>query len=292
MSSRMSVRHALPRSLASLLLLVTSVVIAPVGAAGATAACGPLTEFRPSDFSKSTQIDSRWFPLVPGMQFTLEGRTDRGGGVLPHRVVFTVTDLTKVIDGVRTRVIWDRDISDGELVEAELAFFAQDDHANVWTVGEYPEEYENGRFLGAPSTWISGQAGAEAGVLVPGNPQLGTSWFLQGRAPAIGFLDCGKVYKTGQSTCVPVRCYDNVLVIDEKSPLDPGSGSQRKYYAPGVGNVQIGAVGDKEGETLVLVQIRQLSKQGLADASRHALQLESRAYRVSDVYAQTAPAVR
>jgi hypothetical protein len=292
MFSRKRVRHSLPRALASLLLLLTSVLTAPVGAAGATAACRPLTGFSATDFSDPTEIDSRWFPLVPGMQFTLEGGTDRGGGVLSHRVVFTVTDLTKVIDGVPTRVIWDRDFSEGQLVEAELAFFAQDDHANVWTLGEYPEEYENGRFLGAPNTWITGQAGAKAGVLVPGRPHLGSSWFLQGRAPEIDFLDCGKVYKTGRSACVPVACYDNVLVIEEKSPLDPGSGSQRKYYAPGVGNIQIGAVGDKEAETLVLVQIRRLSRHGLADARRHALRLESRAYRVSDVYAQTPRAVR
>lgn len=292
MFGRKSVRHSVLRALASLLLLLTSMVTAPVGAAGATAACTPLAGFRAADFSDSTEIDSRWFPLVPGMQFTLEGQAAQGGALRSHRVVLTVTDLTKVIDGVATRVIWDRDFSDGQLVEAELAFFAQDGDANVWSLGEYPEEYENGKFLGAESTWITGQAGAKAGVLVPGKPRLGTDWFLQGRAPEIDFLDCGKVYKTGRSTCVPVACYDNVLVINEKSPLEPGSGSQRKYYAPGVGNVQIGAVGDKDGETLVLVQMRRLSQQGLADASRHALKLESRAYRVSDVYARTPPAAR
>lgn len=292
MDNRPRIRRVLPRVLASLLVLLASLVIAPVGVTGSTAACTPLTAFKASRFSDPTRINNRWSPFAPGMQYTLEGRADRGGGVLPHRVVLTVTDLTKVIDGVTTRVIWDRDFSSGELVEAELAFFAQDKDANVWGLGEYPEEYEDGAFLGAPNTWISGLDGAQGGVLVPGRAVLGSSWFLQGQAPDIDFLDCGKVSKTGQSVCVPVGCYDNVLVVDEKSPLEPGSGTQRKYYAPGVGNVQIDAVGDKEGETLVLVQVRQLTSSGLADARQSVQTLERRAYQISDVYARTLPATR
>ena len=41
-------------------------------------------------------------------------------------------------------VVWERDYTEGEEVEAELAFFAQDNYGNVWHMGEYPEEYENG----------------------------------------------------------------------------------------------------------------------------------------------------
>jgi len=48
----------------------------------------------------------------------------RGSGRRPHQVVFTVTDLVRVINGVRTVVDWDRDINEGELEEAELAFQA------------------------------------------------------------------------------------------------------------------------------------------------------------------------
>ena len=61
---------------------------------------------------------------------------------VPHRFVMNVTDLTKVIGGVRSVVTWDLDYTDGELVEAELAFFAQDKEGNVWRMGEYPEEYD------------------------------------------------------------------------------------------------------------------------------------------------------
>src|SRR3954452_9343042 len=52
------------------------------------------------NFSAPTRVDNRWHPLVPGTQFVFEGRANRGHGARPHRVIFTVTGLTKTIDGV------------------------------------------------------------------------------------------------------------------------------------------------------------------------------------------------
>src|SRR5207244_4918783 len=130
-------------------------------------------------FPYPTRTDARYFPLRPGTQFVYDGTVTDAQGSHKHRVIFTVTDLVKVVGGVKTRVIWDQDINDGVLTEAELAFFAQDRHANVWTMGEYPEEYEGGTFTGAPSTWISGQARAQAGILVPGGPTVGTPQFVR-----------------------------------------------------------------------------------------------------------------
>jgi hypothetical protein len=250
--------------------------------------CAPAVPFDAGNFSHSTRIDNRWYPLAPGTRYVLEGRADRGGGVLPHRVEFIVTDLVKNVNGADAIVLWDRDFSDGELVEAELAFHAQDNQGNVWNLGEYPEEYEGGLFTGAPNVWISGRAGAEAGIVVTANPRTGDK-FLQGYVPDINFLDCAKVAKVGESVCVPVDCYTNVLVIAERSPLEPGSGTQLKYYAPGVGNVQVGAVGDKEKETLVLIERTQLDAAGLRQAHSEALRLEKHAYQVSSAYQQTSP---
>ncbi len=249
----------------------------------------PFAPFDLTRFHSSTRIDNRWLPLTPGTQFVLDGVANRGGGLLPHRVIFTVTDVTKEIAGVRTVVVWDQDITEGVLVESELAFFAQDDAGNVWSMGEYPEEYTDGVFTGAPSTWIPGVAGALAGTMMPADPKPGSGYYLQGYSPDIAFLDEGKVFQAGQSTCVPAGCFDQVLITDEKSPLDP-SGHQRKYYAPGVGNVQIGAVGDPEGETLMLTASRKLTARELREARRAVMKLEARAYQVSEVYPQTVPA--
>ncbi|MEU5260937.1 hypothetical protein [Amycolatopsis sp. NPDC021455] len=253
--------------------------------------CGPvhIPALDPHVFSQPTKITSQWMPLVPGTRMVLEGRANRGGGVLPHRITFTVTDLTKVIDGVPNLVTWDVDTDKNTVSEAELAFFAQDDGGNVWNFGEYPEEYQGGKFTGAPSTWIAGLSRAEAGIQVPAKVQIGTPEVLQGSSPDVDFLDCAKDVKATDRTCVPVGCYDQVRVVDERSPLAPDSGVQRKSYAPGIGNVRVEAVGDPEGETLVLVERTTLSPADLAKARAETRKLDEHGRATHPVYKDSAP---
>jgi hypothetical protein len=253
--------------------------------------CNTVAHFDPANFPSPPKIDNQWSPLTPGMQFTLAGEADRGGGLLPHRVVSTVTDLTKMINGVRTVVILEKDVNEGALQEAELRFEAQDNAGNIWNLGEYPEEYEDGKFSAAPDVWLAGLAKAEAGNSMPGDPRLGTPEYLQGWSPDIEFLDCAKVSKMQQRTCVPVGCYENVMIIDERSPLDPDSGHQLKYHAAGVGNVRVGFVDDPEGEVLVLAKVAQLSPEELIKVRQDALKLEEHAYKISEPYRQTPPLV-
>jgi hypothetical protein len=204
-------------------------------------------------------------------------------------VSFTTTDITKVINGVNTLVVWDVDINEGELAETELAFFAQDTNGNVWNLGEYPEEYDGGDFVGAPSTWISGLDGAEGGIHMVAQPSVGQTW-LQGWVPSIEFLDCARVYTIRHRVCVPFNCYSPYLRTNERSPLDPAGGIQTKYHAKGVGIVQVGAVDDPEGETLVLTDVAQLGPQAMMDARVAAMALDERGYFTSNVYARTARA--
>jgi hypothetical protein len=250
-------------------------------------------DFDRRNFSDSTRIDNRWHPLIPGTQFVYEGESDRGQGRRPHQVIFTVTDLTKVIDGVRTVVLWDRDINDGRLLEEELAFMAQDDDGNVWNLGEYPEEREDGRVTGAPDTWIAGLEGARGGIMMRGEPRVGTSSYLQGWAPEIEFSDRARVHQAGLRDCVPLRCFTNVLVTDETNPLEPGDGHQRKFYAAGIGNIRAAPVGGKEKEILVLVRVVRLTPAQMDAVRRRALTLDRRGQRVSrTVYGRTPPAER
>ena len=251
--------------------------------------CKTAAQFDPANFPNPPKIDNQWNPLAPGMQFVFSGEADRGEGLLPHRVETTVTDLTKMINGVRAVVLLEKDVNEGDLEEAELRFEGQDNAGNIWNLGEYPEEYEDGKFDGAPDTWISGLEKAEAGNLMLADPQLGTPEYLQGWSPDIDFLDCAKVSKMEQKTCVPVGCYENVMIIDERSPLEPESGHQLKYYAPGVGTVRVGFIDDPEGEKLVLVEASRLSPEDLAKVRQEALKLEKNAPKRSKLYGQTQP---
>jgi hypothetical protein len=253
--------------------------------------CDRLAQFDPAQFGSSTVIDNEYLPLTPGTQLVLEGRENGTDVPLPHTVTFTVTDLVKVIEGVPTRVMLNVDENEGEVVEAELAFFAQDDDGNVWNLGEYPEEYEEESFLGAPNTWIAGLADAEPGIHVPDFRDVGLT-YLQGYAPEIDLLDCAEIVAEHVQECdipaAPGDCFANVLVTHEQSPLDPEGGIETKYYAPGVGVAKAGSPDDPEGETLVLVEPRaQLDQEAMAAVREEALNLDRRGYRVSEVYCQT-----
>jgi hypothetical protein len=248
-------------------------------------------DFNRKNFARSTTIDNAWLPLKPGTQFVFEGSTNEDGKRVPHRIVFTVTDLTKVIEGVRTVVAWIVDYGDGQLVEKEISFFAQDNDGTVWYLGEYPEEYKDGKFVEAPA-WIHGLEGAKAGIAMQAKLRPGTPSYSQGWAPAVDWTDRGQVDQMGQTTSVPMGHYQDVLVIAETSQSEPDA-HQLKYYARGVGNVRVGwrGAGEKTKETLELVKVVQLDPKALTEARAEALKLEKRAYKISKkVYAHTPPA--
>ncbi len=273
---------------------VVLIMIAAYASRAATGATGNGTRlqaiaaevFDPANFDHSATVDNKWMPLTPGTQFVFTGASNDG----KKRLVFTVTDLVKVVGGVRNVVIWDRDYTDGELVEAELAFFAQDNDGNVWHTGEYPEDYEGGKVVEVPA-WLAGVKGSKAGIEMRTQPSLGTPVYAQGYAPPpVNWNDHAQVFKTGQKTCVPVRCYQNVLITREFNPGEPGS--QLKYFARRVGNIRVGWLGkDPDKEVLVLVDLVHLGPAALAKARAEALKLDRHGYKTKpNVYGRTPPA--
>jgi hypothetical protein len=245
-----------------------------------------------SSFSDPTTVDNPWLPLRPGTSFIYVGTArDEAGRAVEHRVVFYVTDKTKVIDGLATRVLWDRDFYAGVLKEDELTFWAQDDVGTVWNFGEYPEEVSHGRVTGAPDTWIAGIRGARAGISMPAHPQIGTPAYPQGFAPAIEFADEARAEKKGVRDCVPAGCFENMLVNEEWAPAERGS-HQLKYYAPQVGLVRVGYKGRvTDAERLVLVRVVRLGPRARAAIAAQVLRADRRAQRVSPaVYGRTEPA--
>ena len=289
------------------LRLAFALVLLPVMGVGVAGATSPITipacstnqskfYFDPGWFTRPTQINNQFLPLKPGTQLVLSGTANTGGVPNGHKVVFTITDLTKVINGVKTVVVWDRDFeqgttgAQGQLMEAELSFWAQDREGNVWNLGEYPEEYDaTGAFTGAPSTWIAGLQGAVPGIHMRGAPHMSPP-YLQGLSKPIKFMDCAQLLATGQTVTVPVATYNNVLVTDETSPLADPNAHQQKYHAPGVGIVQIGATNDPEGETLSLTALTRLTASQLAAADEAVFKLDQHGHQpgVNSQYAKSA----
>ena len=170
------------------------------------------------------------------------------------------------------------DINAGKLLEGELAFQAQDDDGNVWNFGEYPEQYdEQGKFEGAPDTWIAGLARARAGILMRGDPQDQDTQLSPGTGAEDRLPGPGRVYKKGLSNCVPLGCYEDVLVTDETNPSEPADGHQLKYYAKDVGHIRAEPQRRKGKEVLVLIAVRRLDAASPGEGSQRGLELDRRA---------------
>lgn len=264
--------------------------------ASATTEAAPapaLEDFAAARFEAPTAITNPWMPMKPGMRWVYEGVTvEDDGTAVPHRFESIVTDLVKEIGGVRSVVVWDLDYSDNELVEAELAFFAQDTQGNVWRMGEYPEEYDGKKMVANPA-WLHGLQEAQAGIMMQATPAPGTRSYSQGWGPAVNWTDRATVDSVTTKACVKAGCYDDCIVIAETSQAEAAvDAHQLKHYARNVGNVYVGwrGAGEKTKETLELVKFEQLDAKALAAARTKALKLEASAYKNSpDLYGKTPP---
>lgn len=262
----------------------------PSSAVPSSAATATPSATTPSAPASSTPAASpapagnRYFPLTPGFQSVRLGAVNKGSRRLEHRLVFTVTDVTKRIDGVVAVAGIDQDFDGGELAEQSLEFFTLD-HGDVRYLGSYTETYEGGQFVNSTDAWLSGVRGGRSGVLVPGSPRPGSGSFSEAFVPGEGEAT-GKVVKTGQKQCVPFRCFTDVLVVEE-------DGSELKYYAPGVGGIKTQPLSGDPQETEELVNVTTLSPSGLAQLSDEVIRLDRHARDVSrDVYGSSEPAKR
>ena len=244
-------------------------------------------DFDPTRFSDGANIDNAWMPLQPGRRWIIEGVTIEEDERIPHRSSLTVTSLSKVIAGVDTAVVWAEDISDGVVVEKEIAFYAQDDDGTVWYLGEHTEEFEDGEFVLA-QTWIHGSEDARAGVKMLADPMTHTQALFQGWAPAVEWSDYSRLDEAQPEDCVIGGCYKDVVRFVESSLGEEGI-FQLKSYARGVGEIRVGWRGDSDSrDELELKSAATLSSSALARYDELARDLEAHAYQISpQVYGQT-----
>jgi hypothetical protein len=243
-------------------------------------------KFDPKNFGEPTGDANTWLPLVPGYQSSRDGTLFRGSRELHHRRRITVTDATKVVNGVRTVLVLDQDIDAGQIAEQALDYYAQDTHGNVWYLGSYTETYEGGQFVNATDGWLAGVNGATAGVAMMANPKVGMPSYVQARIPGSEVLTA-EVAKLGERKCVPFQCFSDVLAILE-------AGNEFKYYAAGVGHIATEpnySGGEQEKEALV--NVIQLTSKGLAEASAQAIKLDEHARIIArEIFGGSAPAKR
>jgi hypothetical protein len=199
----------------------------------------------PSDFV--TAIDNKYFPLQPGTTFLYRG-TQEGQA---REVSVFVTQRTKMILGIRARVVLDQVLVDGQPEEKTFDWYAQDKDGNVWYLGEDSSDFVNGKWVPSDGSWEAGVDGAKAGIVMEANPSVGDVYRQEYYADHAE--DMAKVLSTDESVTVPYGTFDNALMTSEWTPLEHGV-VEHKYYVSGVGNVRtIMVKGGSEEEQLVSI---------------------------------------
>jgi hypothetical protein len=173
-----------------------------------------------------------YFILEPGYQLTLEGGATR--------LVITVLAETKVVDGVETRVVEERESEKGQLIEVSRNYFAISTRTNgVFYFGEDVDMYKSGKVVSHEGAWLAGANGARFGLAMPGQPLLKARYY-QEIAPGVA-MDRAEVVGLNETVRAPAGVFTSCLKTDETTPLEPFV-KESKYYARGVGLVQDGDV--------------------------------------------------
>lgn len=231
--------------------------------------------FAPGDFGLPGRGSNRFLPLKPGLQWVRVGGTEVGHRRVPHRVVATVTGVTRLIDGVRAVAVLDQDIDAGQLAQYSIDYLAEDRSGAVWSMGSYTEDYEGGKFVSVNDAWLAGVGGGQPGKLMLADPRLGSPFYSIARPPGAD-PDVAQVVKAGEHVCVTLRCFDGVLVIREGKASAPDN--EFKYYAPGVGQIlNTPRSASRHHDVEQLVNVTRLSPGGLAEINALTLRLDRHA---------------
>jgi hypothetical protein len=171
-------------------------------------------------------IDNPYWPLTPGTSYEF-----KGGG---EQIKVVVTSERRTVMGVSTIVVSDKVFADGKLAEDTSDWYAQDRAGNVWYFGEATLSFEDDPAGDPAGSWEAGVDGAQPGVVMLADPLGGDVYrqeFYAGEAE-----DLALVRQANGSITVPAGSYENVLVTEEWTPLEPNV-IELKYYAKGIGVV-------------------------------------------------------
>ncbi|MEZ5935242.1 MAG: hypothetical protein R3F54_25605 [Alphaproteobacteria bacterium] len=222
--------------------------------------CGELGEgrydpdFEPENFVNPLEIGGSvapnpYFPLEQGRSWVYESEDET--------VTVTVTDRTKLIEGVRCLVVTDVVQGDGKSVEVTEDWFAQDTAGNVYYCGELVqnfEEQEDGEaeLVDLDGSFKVGRDFAKPGLIMPAVPEVGFAYrqeFALGEAE-----DVARIVAIDASETTPGgSCSGDCIKTEEFTPIEPDV-LENKFYAPGIGFML--EVDPESGDRLELIETK------------------------------------
>lgn len=164
-------------------------------------------------------VDNPWFPLEPGRSWVY-AVTDADGA---HRLRVSVEPGPEIA-GVPTTARVSTEPS-GVVTD----WFAQDERGNVW-------------WFGREGSWRAGTDGAEAGIAMLARPRIGDGYRLAYDEGVVE--DTARVVALDETATVAAGSYDDLLLVEQHSALDPGTSAELSY-ARGVGMVEARVVSDR-----------------------------------------------
>jgi hypothetical protein len=178
---------------------------------------------------------NRFFILAPGYQLVLEGNEDGKPTVL----TVTVLKDTKVVDGVETRILEEREVAEGQVVEISRNYYAISKRTtDVFYFGEDSDTYKNGKVVSHEGSWRSGVGGAKFGLMMPGTALLGAR-YQQEDASKVA-MDRAEIVSLSERLKTPAGTFDHCLKTEETSGIERGK--EYKLYVAGIGLIQDGAL--------------------------------------------------
>lgn len=171
-----------------------------------------------------------YFILEPGYQLVLEGKEAGQRTTL----TITVLDETKLVNGIQTRVVEEREVADGKPIEVSRNYFTIGAQTgNVYYFGEDVDIYKGGQ-VGHEGSWLAGINGAQHGIAMPRENKLHDRYY-QERAPKVA-MDRAETVSVTEQVKTPSGQYEQCLKVKETTPIE--AGTEYKWYAPGVGVVK------------------------------------------------------
>ena len=169
-----------------------------------------------------------FFILEPGFQLILESSNER--------LIIIVMDETRVIDGITTRVVEEREWKNGQLKEVSINFFAIDEQTkDIFYFGEEVDMYKNNQVVSHKGAWLAGKNKARAGMIMPAKPQVGMKYY-QEVAPRVA-MDRAEVISLDETLDTPAGTFTNCMKTKEGTSLNFFE-REYKTYAPGIGLIQ------------------------------------------------------
>lgn len=208
-------------------LAAAAMVALSTGCGEGSAAGSWQQDFAISSCKMQTTGRSEYFVLEPGYQLVLEGGDTK--------VQITVLPETKMVAGVSTRVVEEREWKEGKLYEVAKNYFAICEQTkDVYYFGEDVTFYKNGKVSGHEGSWLAGERGNKPGLMMPGAPKVGMKYY-QELAPGVA-MDRAEIVSLTDTCKTPAGTFSPCMKVQETSAIK--FEKEFKYHAPGIGLVR------------------------------------------------------